>query len=100
MADYVPSEKLVGTVFNQAGDAAGASFVNSESDERTVNNTMRHQYRVLTDAEKRGMANLKDIGVAFLNAISLHVPAGREASIAKTHIETAVMWAVKGLTNG
>lgn len=27
--------------------------VDSTSDERTVNNVMRHQYRVLTDAEKQ-----------------------------------------------
>lgn len=73
-------------------------FVDSASDERVVNNTMRHQYRVLSDEEKRGMVNLKDIGAALLNAISLHVPAGREASLAKTYIETGVMWAVRGLT--
>lgn len=77
---------------------ANKEFVDSTSDERTVNNDMRHQYRVLTDEEKRGMVNLKDIGAAFLNAISLHVPAGREASLAKTKIEEAVMWAVRGLT--
>jgi hypothetical protein len=39
------------------------SHVASESDERTVNNTMRHQYRVLTDAEKKDMVRLKDMGI-------------------------------------
>lgn len=73
-------------------------YVDSASDERIVNNTLRHQYRVLTDEEKLGMLNIKDVGAAFINAISLHVPAGREASLAKTKIEEAVMWAVKGLT--
>lgn len=43
--------------------------VESTSDERTVNNTMRHQYRTLSEAEK-----------------------------AKTKIEEAVMWAVKHIT--
>ena len=30
-------------------DADKFPFIKSESDERTVNNAMRHQYRVLTD---------------------------------------------------
>jgi hypothetical protein len=71
----------------------------SESDERTVNNAMRHQYRVLSEEEKRGMVNIKDIGAALINAINLHVPVGREGSLAKTRVEEAVMWAVKGLTS-
>lgn len=77
------------------------THVPSESDERTANNSgndVSHQYRVLTDAEKKYMVNLKDIGLNFLIAIDAMVPPGREASIAKTHVETAVMWAVKGLT--
>jgi len=84
--------------------------VESTSDERTINNLMRHQYRVLTDAEKSKMILVKDLGLAFVEA--LHDiggtpdmiegnPAGqgsRELSIAQTHIEDAVMWAVKHIT--
>lgn len=73
-------------------------YVDSASDERTVNNTMRHQYRVLTDAEKLSMVAIKDAGEHFLVTLLDHVPAGREASLAKTKLEEAVMWAVKGLT--
>jgi hypothetical protein len=73
-------------------------MVDSASDDRTVNNTMRHQYRVLTDLEKEKMLYIKDTGLTFLSLIDEAVPKGREASIAKTHIETAVMWAIKGLT--
>ena len=73
-------------------------YVDSASDERTVNNTMRHQYRVLTEQEKEYMVAIKDNGDNFLAAINAMVPLGREASIAKTKIEEAVMWAVKGLT--
>jgi hypothetical protein len=73
-------------------------YVASESDERTVNNTMRHQYRILSDAEKRAMVQLKDMGKSFLAQIDECVPQGRENSLAKTKIEEAVMWAVKGLT--
>ena len=72
--------------------------VHSESDERTVNNVMRHEYRVLTEIEKNSMRFLKDAGQTMLEAIIDNVPPGREASLAKTRIEEAVMWAVKGLT--
>ena len=92
------TDKLVGVAFNQSGDAAGASFVNSDSDERTVNNAMRHQYRVLSGAEKDTMILIKDLGLGFITTIDSAIPKGREASLAKTKIEEAVMWAVKGLT--
>ena len=72
--------------------------VPSESDARTVNNTVRHQYRVLTEAEKARMVEIKDLGAQFLTLID-ETGAGREYSLAKTKIEEAVMWAVKGLTS-
>ncbi len=37
--------------------------VDSTSDQRTVNNVMRHQYRVLTDTEKAQMQAIKDSGL-------------------------------------
>ena len=73
--------------------------VHSESDERTINNGVRHKYRVLTDAEKASMVFLKDRGQDLIDAIVDNVPAGREASLAKTRVEEAVMWAVKGLND-
>jgi hypothetical protein len=71
--------------------------VHSASDARTVNNTMRHQYRVLSDAEKANMQQIKDMGLAFHDFIS-GIGNSREMSIAKTKIEEAVMWAVKHIT--
>ena len=73
-------------------------FVSSESDARTVNNAVRHQYRVLSDAEKLGMTHIKDMGLGLIRAIEANVPEGRECEIAVIKIEEAVMWAVKGLT--
>lgn len=82
----------------------------SESDERTSNNLMRHQYRPLTDDEKENMIKAKDLGldfVALLHEIGgtpqtiNDKPGGqgsRELSIAQTKIEEAVMWAVKHVT--
>lgn len=72
--------------------------VESTSDERTVNNTMRHQYRVLTDAEKANMQKVKDMGLQFHEMVS-GLGNSRETSIAKTKIEEAVMWAVKHITS-
>lgn len=71
--------------------------VDSTSDARTVNNTMRHAYRVLTDAEKANMQAVKDEGMKFFELVS-GLPSTRETSLAKTKIEEAVMWAVKSIT--
>ena len=71
--------------------------VASQSDDRTANNGVRHQYRALTETEKGQMVALKDAGAAFIGMVDA-CGACREYSIAKTKIEEAVMWAVKGLT--
>lgn len=71
--------------------------VDSASDDRTVNNTMRHAYRVLTDAEKANMQTIKDQGLRFHDLVA-GMGNSRELSIAKTKIEEAVMWAVKHIT--
>lgn len=72
-------------------------YISSEKDERITNNIMRHQYRVLNDAEKAQMMQVKDLGLLFDKLIST-LGSKREYSIAKTKIEEAVMWAVKGIT--
>lgn len=91
------------------------AHVDSASDDRTVNNAARHQYRVLSDAEKARMTAVKDQGAAFLQLIeelrspsfpadpddpeSMHISAyDRELNIAAERIEEAVMWAVKHIT--
>ena len=71
--------------------------VDSTSDQRIVNNTMRHQYRVLTDAEKAQMQAIKDKGLELHDLIE-GIGQSRELSLAKTKTEEAVMWAVKHLT--
>ncbi len=63
----------------------------------TVNNTMRHQYRVLNDAEKANMQAVKDEGAKFHELVS-GLGNSREISLAKTKIEEAVMWAIKSIT--
>ena len=71
--------------------------VDSTSDDRTANNAVRHQYRVLSDAEKAQMMEVKDKGAEFLKVID-QIGGSRELSLAKTKIEEAVMWAVKHIT--
>ena len=71
--------------------------VPSTSDQRTVNNVMRHGYRVLSDAEKAQMQQIKDTGLAFHELLE-GIGSSREMSLAKTKIEEAVMWAVKHVT--
>lgn len=69
----------------------------STSDQRTSNNTVRHQYRTLSEEEKTKMLTIKDKGLELIEYIDDNVP-GREGALAKTRIEEAVMWAVKGIT--
>jgi len=71
--------------------------VESTDDARTVNNTMRHAYRVLSDAEKANVSKVKDMGIEFHDFID-GLGKSREISLAKTKIEEAVMWAVKSIT--
>lgn len=70
--------------------------IKSTDDARVANSPVRHAYRTLSDAEKRRISDIKDLGDAFLTEIASD--EGREFSLARTRIEEAVMWAVKGLT--
>jgi hypothetical protein len=80
-------------------DAAAPKIqtVSSFGDERDVNNVMRHEYRVLNADEKKLMQDIKDDGAMLLVRINMPPPS-RERSLARTKVEEAVMWAVKGLT--
>lgn len=71
--------------------------VDSKSDERTVNNVMRHEYRVLSQIEKNMMQAIKDKGLELHELIE-SIGQSRELSLAKTKTEEAVMWAVKHIT--
>ena len=73
------------------------SVVDSAGHARTVNNVLRHEYRVLTDVEKDQMRALKDKGEEFLRLLEILSPS-REVALARTKIEEAVMWAVKHVT--
>ena len=74
-----------------------SDFVNSTSDNRVVNNVMRHAYRVLTEDEKKTMQTVKDVGKEFYDYLE-SIGSSRELSLAKTKIEEPVMWAVKHVT--
>jgi hypothetical protein len=86
--------------------------VESTSDERTVNNTLRHQYRVLSDEEKAQMQGIKDVGALLHNRITElaggHVGRRRDGTplvaepellTAQRKTEEAVMWACKFITS-
>jgi hypothetical protein len=71
--------------------------VDSTSDERVVNNVMRHEYRVLSPIEKEQMRTIKDEGLKFWQLVG-ELGKSREISLAQTRIEEATMWAIKHLT--
>lgn len=69
----------------------------STSDRRTENNTMRQEYRTLTDNEKEQVRATKTAGDNMLKLFD-QIGASREMSLARTKLEEAVMWAVKHIT--
>ena len=72
-------------------------MVDSTSDQRTVNNVMRHEYRTLSAEEKSQMQQIKDFGLQFHNLLT-DIGSSREISLAKTKLEEVVMWSVKHIT--
>jgi hypothetical protein len=78
-------------------DQPQPQMIDSTADPRTVNNVVRHEYRVLTDAEKDHMRAIKDLGLAFIEQCDA-IGSSRELALAKTNAEMAVMWAVKHVT--
>lgn len=71
--------------------------MDSGSDQRVVNNVMRHEYRCLSENEKAQMKELKDLGLQF-HQFCDSLGQSRELALAKTKIEEAVMWGVKHIT--
>lgn len=85
--------------------------VGSTSDERTANNVMRHEYRILSEEEKLQMQDIKDLGAAFiatLHRIGRTTPPSSkgeplrmgspELALSHREVEVAVFWAVKHIT--
>ena len=79
----------------QEGDGGGV--MDSTSDGRTKNNVMRHEYKVLSEDEKAAMKRVKDLGLEMIEFVD-SMGQSREFSLAKTKVEEAVFWAVKGTT--
>lgn len=72
-------------------------MVDSTADDRTANNVLRHEYRVLSEEEKMQMKEIKDIGADFIR-LCVRIGKSRELSLAVTKIEEATFWAVKHIT--
>jgi hypothetical protein len=58
----------------------------------------RPVYRELSLEEKDFIDFIKSTAEVLHEEIVSYVPEGRERSIAKTKLEEAIMWAVKGIT--
>lgn len=67
------------------------------SHEEEAELAIRPVYKDLNDNQKAKVAQVKEKGVE-LYALLGSCPASRESSLAKTKLEEAVMWAVKGIT--
>jgi hypothetical protein len=81
----------------QVREATGKSSVSSFGNDRTTNNVMRHEYRVLEPAERDTMKIIKDMGADFHRVLD-SIGYSSELTIAKQKIREAVMWAVSDIT--
>lgn len=67
--------------------------------------TFRKEYKPLSDEQKAQMNAIKDKAVLVLDAMNEAVPDGERSersrcmAIARTNLEQAIMWAVKGVTH-
>ena len=67
------------------------------SDEHAITNIMRHEYRELGVDDQTNILRIKNWGLDFHVYLD-KLGSSRELSLAKTKIEEAVMWAVKGVS--
>lgn len=72
-------------------------MVDAASDARVANNVVRHEYRVLSDAEKDQMKRIKDLGLLLHDAIA-ELGESEEVAWARMNARQAVMWAVNHIT--
>ncbi len=70
-----------------------------------MSDTFRKEYKPLSEEQKTQMDLVKTKADELMEVLYLNTPlpgvnnaAGRCISIAKTELETAVMWAIKGVT--
>jgi hypothetical protein len=63
-----------------------------------MNNIMRSQYRPLEPSEHLQIEKIKELGLGFWELCD-KIGQSREMSLAKTHIEDAVMRAVRHVTD-
>lgn len=102
----MPAGEEMFKIHGYSGDCPAPPLkkVDSTSDARTVNNVVRHEYRVLSDAEKAQVKAIKDKGaemIGLIQSIPLkmpHGPASAELIQAQIKVEEAVFWAVKHIT--
>ena len=99
-----------GVSFEVIRDMAAGFFegeaIESTADARTVNNTARQQYRVLSDMEKTQIDSVKELGammIGLCHEIGGTDPDGdragsRNLALAITHFEDGVMRAVRHIT--
>lgn len=70
----------------------------------TMTDTFRKEYTPLTDDQKTQMAQVKDKAQELLDLLNIIVPQeerserSRCMAVARTNLETTIMWAVKGIT--
>ena len=86
-----------GVVFLTGASAVEGTIFKREPIYADSDATRQHPLRNLSAEETFQVASIKEVGQELIDLIDT-MPLNRELALAKTKVEEAVMWAVKGVT--
>lgn len=83
--------------YNGNGSGTIFDWSHKPSAGHPVGDAVRAEYRELEAEQSFQIASIKEIGQELIDLLNT-LPESRELALAKTRVEEAVMWAVKGVS--
>ena len=96
-SDLIATKQAYEAIANVLKNTQASNMVDAASDERVINNTVRHQYRVLSDEEKAHMVAIKDKTLELVTLID-YIGASADLTVAKRKAMEASFWATYHIT--
>lgn len=90
-------EQIASVPYNGNGSGSIFDWSHKPSAGHPVGDAVRAEYRELEAEQSFQIASIKEIGQELIDLLNT-LPESRELALAKTRVEEAVMWAVKGVS--